>query len=317
MRFKLPKAGWKRADDETRIEEFLRTKPYPSRKTYRARLKGASDHMKANDKRLDQIDQGYLRDHVSRYASETGAQTLKLVRQFGHFDGWPEDHPIFDPYLKVRKTRPRKLSYVDEDSQVLMLSAQDNTTLRGVYQTAFMMTIFDTGARIKEMVAIELQDVDFKRCVVTLNRKGGDWDPTSFTDATMLSIQAWLPMRRELLMRRWMSHAYLFPAIGGRQPGAPMTARGAASMVKDIAQSVGLNKITAHSSRRGTAIWLYLKGVPRPQIIEHLGWKDGKMLDYYIRHFVPDEDVRKYLPGNLLEVSPFMQREDIEMVNSE
>jgi len=311
--FKLPR---KKADDLTRIEEFLRTKPFASRKTYRARLKKVVEYMMAIGKRLKEIDQGDLRDHVRVYANETASATLKLVRQFGHFDGWPDDHPIFDKHLKIRKTRPRKMSYVDEDKYMLILSAQDLRTLRGVYQTAFVHMIFDTGSRIGEMVTIELQDVDFKRSVVTLKRKGGDWDPTPFTDTTMLSLQAWLPMRRKLLNRWGLSHEYLFPAIGGREPGMPMTPGGAGSMMKDIAQSVGL-KLTAHSWRRGTAIWLYLKDIPRPQIIEHMGWRDGKMLDYYIRHFVPDEDVRISLPGNLLEVSPFVEAEEIEMVKSE
>ena len=286
--------------DEMRIEEFLRTKPEPARKPYRSRLKAANDCMKTHDKRLDQLDHGYFWDHVSEYASETASQTLKLLRQFGLFDGWPDDHPIFDLQLKVRKTRPRKLSYVDEDSYGLMLGMQDKTTARGIYQIPFLMMMFDSGARINEMVSIEMQDVDFKRCVVTLRRKGGDWDPTPVSDATMANIHPWLAERRKLLRRRRLSHELLFPSIGGRQPGTPLTENGAAGMVRNIARSVGL-KLTPHSFRRGLTIWLYLQGVPRPQIIEHLGWRDGRMLDYYIRHLVVDEDVRKILPGNLIE----------------
>lgn len=298
--FKLP--GWKRTPDEVRIAQFIRTKPEPSRKTYGARLSVALEFVKATGKHLAQIDAGDFWDHVSGYASETQAQTLKLLRQFGHFDGWPDDHPIFDPNLRVRKTRPRKLSYVDEDSFGLMLGAQDNTIVRGIYQTAFVMTMFDSGARINEMVSIEMQDVDFSRGVVTLRRKGGDWDPTPLTDATMANIHPWLEERHKLLKRRGVDHEYLFPSIGGRHPGEPLTEDGAAGMVRKIARSAGLS-LTPHSFRRGLTIYLYLRDVPRPQIIEHLGWKDGRMLDFYIRHLVVDEDVRKILPGNLIGVA--------------
>ena len=291
---------WRRTPDELRIEQFIRTKPEPPRKTYSARLKAALDSVKASCKHFAQFDAGDFWDHASGYASETQAQTLKLLRQFGRFDGWPDDHPLFDPNLRVRKTRPRKLSYVDQDSYGLMLGVQDNTTARGIYQTAFLMTMFDSGARINEMVSIEMQDVDFERGVVTLRRKGGDWDPTPVTNATMANVQLWLPVRDKLLARRGVSNDYLFPSIGGRQPGEPLTARGASSMVGNIARSVGL-KLTPHSFRRGLTILLYLQGLPRPQIIEHLGWKDGRMLDHYIRHLVVDEDVRNILPGNLIE----------------
>ena len=162
--------------------------------------------------------------------------------------------------------------------------------------------MFDSGARINEMVSIEMQDVEFEKCVVTLMRKGGDWDPTPVSDGTMANVQLWLPERLKLLKRRGLSNQYLFPSIGGRQPGEPLTRRGAGSMVGKIAECVD-RKLTPHSFRRGLTIYLYLRDVPRPQIIEHLGWTDGRMLDYYIRHLVVDEDVRKILPGNLLELA--------------
>lgn len=243
------------------------------------------------------MDQRDFWDHVEGYAGETAAQTLSVLRMYGRWANFPDDWALFDPLLKVRKGRPRKLNYVTKDDYWMILAGQDNRTPIGVRNIAFAMTLSDTGARIAEMVNIELEDVDLNRGVITLRRKYGDWDPTPITAATAENIRIWLETRQKIAK----GHTYLFCATGGRTPGEALTPDGARCIVNDIGHAAGI-KLSPHDFRRGLAIWLYLEDVPRPKIIEHLGWRDGRMLDLYIRHLVVDEDVRNVLPGNMLEV---------------
>lgn len=290
-----------------KIDEFLRTKPAGARTAYRPRLQSWANWLTEHSIDIRQANQGDFLEHVEGLASPTQAQTLSVIRMYLRWEGI-DDHPLLDPKLKIRKTRPRKLSYVTPEDYWLMVAAQDTRTAKGVRNAGMLMVLFDTGARIAELKNIQLQDLDLDARRVTLLRKGGNWDPTRISKATVANLRLWLLERNRIVD----GHDYLFCAIGGRKPGAPLTRDGAQYVVNDIAREAGIT-VTAHSFRRGLAIYLDAQGVPRAQIISHLGWQDGSMLDLYLRHNTDDEELRRALPGNMLEVGQQSARVKVEI----
>ncbi len=84
-------------------------------------------------------------------------------------------------FLKAVKTVPVKkpdciesISYMSETSVAALISVPDASTQKGLRDRFFMILLYDTAARIQEMLAMKLDDFRYgKTPTVTLHGKGG------------------------------------------------------------------------------------------------------------------------------------------------
>lgn len=281
---------------ETNFHPFLRTKRKGAQRAYPPRLRAFDRWLKARGKDIRTADQGDFLEHTEGLASETTALTLTATR--GYLKWLKVESPLLDEEFQIRKDAPKELTYIDEENYTQILAAQ-NGSPKGIRNKALIMVLFDSGARIAELSRIELSDLDLKRGSVRRPMKGGGYHTTPLTPATIANLGVWMMLRNRLAN----GNDALFIATGGRTPGAPLTVEGAKWIVKDAVRSAGV-KASPHSFRRGLAIWLDAQGMSRAQIIRHMGWRDGRMLDLYLRHLKDDEEIRDHLPGNLLQVEP-------------
>ena len=279
---------------ETNFQPFLRTKRKGAQRAYLPRLRAFDRDLRAHGKDIPTADQGDFLEHTEGLASETASLALTATR--GYLKFLKVESPLLDEEFRIRKDAPKELTYIDEENYTQILAGQDGSP-KGVRNRALIMVLFDSGARIAELSKIELCDLDLKRGSVRRPIKGGGYHTTPLTEATIANLGLWLMIRNRLAN----GTDALFIATGGRTPGAGLTVEGAKWIVKDAVRSVGV-KASPHSFRRGLAIWLDAQGMSRARIIRHMGWRDGRMLDLYLRHLKDDEEIRDHLPGNLLQV---------------
>lgn len=278
------------------IPEFLRTKPAGAERGYAPYLRYFRDWLQARSIAIEDASDGDFREFLKSrdWANATQINCRTAVTQYLK---WAEleDHPIHQ--VKIKRTRPRKLPAITPIDYTELLARQDDTPI-GVRNQAIIMLAFDAGARVAEIASLRLEDLDLDNLKVTLLRKGGDWDPTPISEPTAAYLRRWIFERRHIAK----DHGHVFCAVGGRKPGEPLTVDGLRAILYACFREAGISS-SSHAFRRGLAKYLQDAGVPRDEIIEHLGWRDGSMLDYYARHLSDGEAVRSSLPGNMLLIA--------------
>lgn len=103
-------------------------------------------------------------------------------------------------FLKAIKTVPVKkqdcveaISYMSEAAVAALISTPDASTQKGLRDRFFMILLYDTGARIQEMLDIKLGDFRYgKTPTVTLHGKGGKVRTVPLMAKTMEHLRQYL-----------------------------------------------------------------------------------------------------------------------------
>jgi integrase/recombinase XerC len=154
------------------------------------------------DRRLLAVDtekvRGFMAEMRERnYCKSTVARKLATLRSFykflvrrGHLTGNPVA-PIRTP--KQEKRLPKYL----EISQIEKLFANcDTTTLLGARDRAILETLYSTGIRVSELVALDLGDIDFGTNVVRVRGKGKKERVIPIGPSAVKAILHYLDLRR-------------------------------------------------------------------------------------------------------------------------
>jgi integrase/recombinase XerD len=172
--------------------------------------------------------------------------------------------------LRGRPTRPKRLPEIltpDELQRILEQAYRD----RGLYGL-IVCTLFETGLRVSELVAVEVPDVDLaERTLRVRSGKGGKDRLVLFT----------ADLARQLRVH-----------LGGRARGAlfessraaAFSARRIQQIVKAVARGAGIDKhIHPHSYRHSMATFLRNQGVALDVVQLLLGHEDPRTTQLYAR----------------------------------
>jgi integrase/recombinase XerD len=141
-------------------------------------------------------------------------------------------------------------------------------------------TLLYTGVRVSELVAIRLEDVDFDRCQIRINRGKGAKDrvvpfPQGFKEVLALHADA--------LRRKRATH--LFESSWKK----PYSDRGVRQLLARYAQQAGLTRpISPHRLRHFLFTWLKKQGLDDALIQPYSGHASRQSLEIYSRLALAD-----------------------------
>jgi site-specific recombinase XerD len=137
-----------------------------------------------------------------------------------------------------------------------------------------LTTIYATGLRVSEVVALTAKDIDSERMVIHIRQAKGRRDRY-----VMLSEQLLVILRRYYKSQR--PQLYLFP---GPIPGQPLTTRSVQRVCRAAADKTGIAKgVTVHTLRHSFATHLLEQGVDIRIIQDVLGHRQITSTTRYAR----------------------------------
>ncbi len=136
-----------------------------------------------------------LRDH--NYCKSTVARKLATLRSFYKFlvrRGYLTGNPVAP--IRTPKQDKRLPKCLEEDQIEKLLANPDTTTLLGARDRAMLETLYSTGMRVSELIALNVEDVDLTSNVVRVAGKGKKRRVIPLGPGAVQTILHFLDLRR-------------------------------------------------------------------------------------------------------------------------
>lgn len=298
----------KPTSDAQLIQEFINDckdrdfTPETIRKYCRA-VRMFMEFIEARNRAVTEIDKYILRDFI-HYRRENGIDQYTIEGEFTGlsafygflvFEGYCANNPIVEVrkrYLRRYKVSkgesPRKLISVDEMSVFL-------NSILNIRDKAVCVLLAKTGIRRSELIAIDLQDVNWRDQSITLKnkrfRKRSNRE-VFFDDECTRALKRWLSVRATMDVKS--------DALFVGEHGERLNRNGIYTLVTKYAEKLGLhkadsNRIEDHFSPHNFRHWftthLIRNGMPREYVKELRGDARREAIDIY--HHIDREELRK------------------------
>jgi site-specific recombinase XerD len=229
---------------------------------------------------------GFL-DHLEKErgnSARTRNVRLVAVRSFlqyaSHRD--PTALPTIQRVLAIPMKRfdRRLLGFLAQEEMQAILEAPDRTTWSGRRDHAMLATFYNTGARVSEIIALRVADVELGRSVaVHIRGKGRKQRVTPLWRSTAK------------LLRDWLAHvsrdasAPVFPNRLGQmltRSGVEQRLRAAVAVARTRCPSLKDRPVSPHTLRHTTAMHLLQAGVDLTVIALWLGHESPETTHRYL-----------------------------------
>lgn len=202
-----------------------------------------------------------------RYARSTVYNFTAILKMFTRYAHYSHIITVSPELIKVRRTElPVSRPFVTEEDVDMFCELQDETTFVGVRNMVLLNMLFETGARISELLSLTLDDLgDGQRneaMIVTL--KNGKPRVIMWSKQTHKLLQTYLGVL--------VSKKHLSKKLFINKNGEPLTPRGVQYMLTTLREDIGMErKITPHSFRHGKAHRMVQQGANIKEIGVVLG----------------------------------------------
>ena len=221
---------------------------------------------------------GYLAANVRQGLSpRSSARRLSTLRRFYRYllrEGLIQDDPTSD----VRSPslgRPLPKA-VTEASVEKLLAAPPNTTL-GVRDRAMLETMYASGLRVSELVALALNELDLTTGLVRVTGKGGKERIVPLGDEATGRLGEYLQTARPSLLGEHKSGAVFLT-----RRGQPMTRQAFWQLIKRYSALAGIDSsLSPHSLRHAFATHLLNHGADLRSVQMLLGHADLSTTQIY------------------------------------
>jgi len=204
----------------------------------------------------------------SGYARRTIARRLSAVRSFFTYavaEGFVASDP--SSVLATPKIPTRLPNVIPDQSLKTMLEAPDPGTPIGLRDRAVLELLYATGARVSELVALRMLDVDFGQGQVRLYGKGAKERIVPVYAMALESVRFYLRDGRPKLARS-AAQGHLFLSSRGQ----PLSADSVRRLFKRYAAIAGAGTgVSPHSMRHTFATHLVEAGADLRTVQELLG----------------------------------------------
>lgn len=254
--------------NEDLISKFIEAKRIEgcSEKTLNYYQKTITDMLSGIEKEVMHITTEDLRKYLTDYqeTKKISKVTVDNVRRIlSSFFSWleDEDYILKSPVRRIHKVKAVQIvkeTYTDEALEQMRDSC---TELRDL---AMIDMLASTGMRVGEMVLLNRNDINFseRECVVL--GKGNKQRIIYFDARTKIHLQNYLESRTD-------DNEALFVTL--RSPHSRLTIGGIEVRIRELGQSLGMNKVHPHKFRRTLATAAIDKGMPIEQLQHLLGHK--------------------------------------------
>ncbi|MGL6247980.1 MAG: tyrosine-type recombinase/integrase [Culicoidibacterales bacterium] len=186
--------------------------------------------------------------------------------------------------IPMRRQKTRELTYLSQHSMSVLFSVIFDTTQLGLRDRALLMLLYDTGARVQEIVDLSVRDISLvKPSQVTLHGKGGKLRVVPLMDITTNCIKKY--METFCLHQKGNENRALF----SNRRGERMTRFGISFILEKYASQARLkdksivSPLTPHILRHSKAMHLLEAGCHEVVIQNFLGHSDIKTTGIYVK----------------------------------
>ncbi|MFH2120725.1 MAG: tyrosine-type recombinase/integrase [Pseudomonadota bacterium] len=223
-------------------------------------------------------------------AATTKNHRLAALKSFFHYCAM-EDPALMAVYLDIQKVRSQRVArnrveYMSETALKILLEQADPHTRHGLRDQFLMVLLYDTGARIQEMLDLKLKDIhlnDQTPCVY-LTGKGNKTRCVPLMDKTIAHLQQYLKIFHPEGDQN--NDQYLFytriRGLNGRMSDDNVSCflKRYAKSAHELCPEVPL-RMHAHLFRHTRAMHLYQAGIPLSYIKDFLGHVSVNTTDIY------------------------------------
>jgi site-specific recombinase XerD len=174
-------------------------------------------------------------------------------------------------------------SYTRDECMALLDACGD--TLAGKRHRALIITLWRTGLRLSEALALEPQNIDFDaQTIRVLHGKGNKARTVGFDGRTGHELRVWLTARR-----RWLGDNGVDAPVFCTRQGGRMRTNQVRQMMPILAKRSGVKKrVHAHGFRHTFAVELSQEGVPVYDIQRLLGHTSLATTEIYLKSLSPE-----------------------------
>jgi integrase/recombinase XerD len=198
-----------------------------------------------------------LRLREREYASSTIARKTAAVRSFFGFMVRNGELRL-DPAESMASPRVEKYvpkAMTEEEIRALLRQPSNESTAEAARDSAMLHTLYATGMRVSELVALNLDDVDLERSCVCCTGKQGRRREIELTAEAVSIVRAYVETGRTVIVRNPDE-----PALFVNHRGTRLTRQGFWLILKDHAVAAGIENITPHTLRHSFAAHQVTRG---------------------------------------------------------
>jgi len=257
------------------IKGFLEWKSsyLKSCKSYAVALKPVVDYYGQKDLKTFSVeDTTHLVSLMNeKYSRSTISYFLSVLKMFARYAHYSHIQTINPELIKQRRSLlPVSRPYVtDEDLKKLCLEEDDRTFI-GVRNITILNMLYDTGARISELLSLTLEDLTDGQTnhAIIETKKNGNPRFIVWSKETHRKLQTYLALR--------ISRSYRTNMLFINKKGAKLTPRGVQHLISYLRKKAGIKKpITPHSFRHGKAHKMINQGANIKEIGVVLGHSEN------------------------------------------
>jgi integrase/recombinase XerD len=183
--------------------------------------------------------------------------------------------------IPSKRTDKKLIGYLTRDEVDALLAAPDRNTWKGLCDHALLLTLYNSGARVSEITALERNQVHFgPSTFLQLKGKGRKERVIPLWPHTSRILQAWFQELGSL------GGNIAFPSARGRslsRDGVDFILQRAVQTAAARCPSLATRKITPHVMRHATAMHLLQAGVDMATIALWLGHESIETTHVYIQ----------------------------------
>ena len=134
--------------------------------------------------------------HEREYSKATAARKLATLRSFFKFclrRGYITSNPVAT--IRTPKQEKRLPKFLEVEQIQKLLNTPDDSTLLGARDRAMLETLYSTGVRVSELVALNLTDVDMVGESLRIRDKGRKERVTPIGPTALAAIRKYMEMR--------------------------------------------------------------------------------------------------------------------------
>ena len=208
-----------------------------------------------------------LRDH--NYCKSTVARKLATLRSFYKFlvrRGYLTNNPVAP--IRTPKQDKRLPKCLEVDQIEKLLANPDTTTLLGARDRAMLETLYSTGMRVSELIALDITDVDLSSNVVRVAGKGKKRRVIPLGPGAVQTILHFLDLRRN----DPRSASFDTDALFINKHGQRLSTRSVRRKLDKYLLEAGLDlSVSPHTLRHSFATHMLRRGADLRSVQEMLG----------------------------------------------
>lgn len=264
---------------------------------------------------LDKLSKGIVVDFLEWIQNERNCSTstrnyrLAAIHSFVSYLQY-EDIAQLDRWqkilsIKMKKVEQKTINYLTTDAVKLLLEQPDRTTLQGRRNLALLALMYDTGARVQEIINLTPEAVNITSTpyTVRLLGKGKKYRVVPLMEAQILLLKQYME-ENHLMETCHLKHPLFFNSRKEKltRTGVAYILSTYVKMARTINPKIIPDSISCHSLRHSKAMHLLQAGVNLVYIRDILGHVSVQTTEVYAK--ADSQQKREALEKNYLKLIP-------------